>query len=72
MVIMVKLEGLNVIRAKGRWYVYRRSTGECFINGFDGSRADLDKKMAEPDFIQTYNRPRVRKPTRSRAAGMNA
>jgi integrase len=62
MVIMVKLEGLNVIRAKGRWYVYRRSTGECFIKGFDGSRADLDKKMAEPDFIQTYNRPRVRKP----------
>jgi hypothetical protein len=59
---MVIRVGLNVVCAKGRWYVYRRSTGEVLIKGFDGSRADLDKKLAEPDLIQTYNRPRVRKP----------
>jgi hypothetical protein len=63
MVMRVRLEGLNVVCAKGRWYVYRRSTGEALVKGFDGSRADLEKKLAEPALIQTYNRPRVvRKP----------
>ncbi len=62
MVIRVRLEGLNIVRAKGRLYVYPRSGGKALVKGFVGSRADLEKKLAEPDFIQTYNRPRVRKP----------
>ncbi len=59
MVVKVKLEGLKVYEARGLWYVYRRSTGEPLIKGFKGSREDLDKKLADPDFIQTYNRPRL-------------
>jgi hypothetical protein len=62
MVVRVKLEGLNIVKARGRWYVYRRSTGEPLIKGFDGARADLEQKLAEPDFLQAYNRPRTRKP----------
>jgi hypothetical protein len=59
MVVKVKLEGLKVYEARGLWYVYRRSTGEPLIKGFKGSREDLDKKLVDPDFIQTYNRPRL-------------
>jgi len=25
MVVKVRLEGLNVVRARGKWYVYRRA-----------------------------------------------
>jgi len=59
-VARVKLEGLSIYRARGKWYVYRRSTGEALIKGFEGERADLDREMARPDFIATYNRPRKR------------
>lgn len=63
-VVKVRLEGLNVTRARGRWYVYRRATGEALIKGFSGTRADLDSKLAEADFLAAYNRPRMRrKPT---------
>jgi integrase len=61
MVVRVKLEGLNIVKARGRWYVYPRGGGDTLIKGFEGSRADLEKKLAEPDFIQTYNRPRLQK-----------
>lgn len=67
MVVKVKLAGLNVTQGRGRWYVYRRSTGEALIKGFDGSREDLDAKMAGPEFLQVYNRPRLR---RKPAAGL--
>jgi hypothetical protein len=60
LVAKVKLEGLNIYRARGKWYVYRRSTGEALIKGFEGDRADLDREMARPDFIEAYNRPRKR------------
>jgi hypothetical protein len=56
----VRLEGLNIYRARGKWYVYRRATGEALIKGFEGERADLDREMAMPDFIAAYNRPRKR------------
>jgi len=59
MVVTVRLEGLNIVRARGRWYVYPRGGGSALIKGFEGSRADLERKLAEPDFIQTYNRPRL-------------
>jgi hypothetical protein len=61
MVIKVQMAGLKVYPARGLWYVYRRSTGEALIKGFRGSRGDLYKKLAEPDFIQVYNRPRLAK-----------
>jgi integrase len=59
-VAKVKLEGLNIYRARGKWYVYRRATGEPLIKGIDGDRADLDREMAKPAFVAAYNRPRQR------------
>jgi len=63
MVVNVRLEGLNIIKGRrpGTWYVYPRGGGEPLIKGFEGTREDLLKKLAEPDFIQTYNRPRLQK-----------
>jgi hypothetical protein len=60
MVVKVRLEGLNIVRARGKWYVYRRATGEALIKGFEGDRAELEREMAKPDFVSTYNRPRKR------------
>ena len=60
MVARVKLQGLNIYQARGKWYVYRRATGEALIKSFEGERADLDREMAKPDFIAAYNRPRKR------------
>jgi integrase len=60
MVVMVKLEGLNIVQARGKWYVYVRDTKEKLIGGFVGSREDLMKRMRMPDFIASYNNKRVR------------
>ena len=60
MVVAVRLRGLNITRARGRWYVYPRGGGDALIKGFAGSRDELLKKLAEPDLIQSYNRPRLR------------
>jgi hypothetical protein len=54
MVVRVKLD------ARERWYVYPRRGGDPLIKGFDGSGADVLKKLDEPEFA-TYNRPRLRK-----------
>jgi hypothetical protein len=59
MVVRVKLEGLNIVKARGRWYVYPRGGGDPILRGFEGSRADVEKKLAEPDMMATYNRPRL-------------
>lgn len=59
MVVKVRLDGLNIVRARGRWYVYPRKGGEALIKGFEGTRDQLLEHMAEPNFIQVYNRPRV-------------
>jgi hypothetical protein len=62
MVVKVKLAGLKIYEAppnSGRWYVYRRGAGAPLVKGFEGSREELEKKLGEPDFINTYNRPRL-------------
>jgi hypothetical protein len=59
-VVKVKLEGLKIVRARGKYYVYRRATGEKLISGLVGSRADLEREMATPEFIADYNRRRTR------------
>jgi len=64
MVVKVRLEGLNIVKSRGRWYVYRRSNGEVLIKGFEGTREALLQQLGEPGFMQAYNRPR----TRARAA----
>lgn len=60
MVVKVRLEGLNIVKARERWYVYRRSDGEALLKGFEGTRENLAQKLAKPDFIAAYNRPRTR------------
>lgn len=60
MVVKVKLEGLNIIQARGKWYVYVRDTKEKLLGGFVGSRAELAKRMGMPDFMAQYNSRRVR------------
>lgn len=61
MVVNVRLEGLNIVKGRktNSWYVYPRGGGKPIIKGFEGSREELVKKLAEPDFLQTYNRPRL-------------
>lgn len=61
MVVRVRLRGLKPVKARGRWYVYRRATGEAIIKGFVGSRENLMRKLEEPDLMQAYNRPRLMK-----------
>lgn len=60
MVVKVRLEGLNIVHSRGRFYVYIRDTGEKLLSGFEGSRAELEKRMALSDFIALYNARRKR------------
>lgn len=59
MVAKVRLKGLNTVRSRGRWYVYRRATGECLLAGFEGTRDDLQKHMEGAAFLDAYNKPRL-------------
>jgi hypothetical protein len=59
MVVKVQLKGLKIYKAKGRWYVYPRGGGEPIISGFVGTRQDVLDTLSEPNFLQTYNRPRL-------------
>jgi site-specific recombinase XerD len=69
MVVKVRLKGLNIIKARGRWYVYRRGHRETLVKGFVGTRAELQQRLEDADFIQTYNRPHLlRKPAREFAS----
>ena len=62
MVVRVRLEGLKIARAKGRYYVYRRADGSCLLKGFAGNKDALLKRLADPDMIGAYNARRVRGP----------
>jgi integrase len=61
MVIRVRLERLNIVKGRkpNTWYVYPRGGGNALIKGFEGTRDELIKKLAEPGFMQAYNRPRL-------------
>jgi hypothetical protein len=60
MVVKVRLEGLNIIPAKGRFYVYFRDGGDVLLKGFKGNREALMARLAEPDLMGTYNAHRKR------------
>jgi hypothetical protein len=60
MVIKVRLEGLNIVPAKGRFYVYFRDGGDVLLKGFKGNREALMARLAEPDLMGTYNAHRKR------------
>lgn len=55
MVVKVKLDGLNIVCPRGKWYVYHRDTGKPLIKGFVGTRDDLLKSMESVDFLAAYN-----------------
>jgi integrase len=59
-VVKVKLKGLKIARARGKYYVYHRATGDVLLRGFDGSKDDLLKRLADPDMIGAYNMCRRR------------
>jgi integrase len=51
----VKLRGLKISRARGKYYVYRRKDGEVLLRGFKGDKAALMKRLGEPDMLGLYN-----------------
>jgi integrase len=55
LVVKVHLKGLKIARARGKYYVYVRSTGEPLLQGFSGDEAALRKKLAEPGLLGSYN-----------------
>ena len=58
--LKVKLSGLKIAHARGKYYVYLRATGETLLRGFDGDKEALLRRLSMPDMITAYNRPRVR------------
>lgn len=65
MVVMVKLEGLNIVCPRGKWYVYHRESGKALIKGFVGTKDELKKFMKGEDFLAAYNAVRKRDLTRT-------
>lgn len=61
MVVKVRLKGLKIARAKGKYYVYVRATGEPILSAFDGNKAALVKRLSDPDMIGAYNASRPRR-----------
>jgi hypothetical protein len=62
MVVKAGLHGLNITNGRkgsGRLYVYFRDTGELLLK-FDGTRAQLEKRLEEPDMLGAYNARRKR------------
>lgn len=53
--VKVRLSGLKIARARGKYYVYVRSTGHALLRGFEGSREALRKRLAQPDMLGAYN-----------------
>lgn len=60
--VRVRLHGLKIARARGKYYVYVRSTGATLLKGFAGNKAELVKRLAEADLIAAYNAPRRHSP----------
>lgn len=60
--VKVHLGGLKIARARGKYYVYVRSTGDPILKGFEGNKAALNKRLAMPDMIGAYNVRRKRDP----------
>lgn len=59
--VKVKLEGLKIARARGKYYVYNRASGEPILKGFAGTKDALLKRLAEPDMLGAYNVRRGRR-----------
>lgn len=60
MVVRVRLKGLKLVRARGKWYVYHRASGDAIVRGFEGSRDDLIANLETTESLGAYNSRRVR------------
>lgn len=60
--VKVRLKGLKIARARGKYYVYVRATGEKLLKGFEGNEKALRDRLSEPDMIGAYNVHRKRAP----------
>ncbi|MBB1247425.1 integrase [Rhizobium sp. G21] len=65
LVVKVRLKGLNIRQARGRWYVSYRATGESLVKGFEGTREQLERHMSSHAFrlALTMAETRDRAPT---------
>jgi integrase len=69
MVVRVRLKGLKIVNARGRWYVYVRDGLDALVKGFEGTREQLMARLAEPDMLTAYNARRKRNLNRVYAEG---
>jgi len=58
MVVTVKVTGLNIVKARGKWYVYVRATGERLLGPIEGEKADVIARIERKDFVQKWNNRR--------------
>jgi len=56
MVVTMKITGLNIVKARGKLYVYVRETGERLYGPFDGDKDELKKIIADDvEFVAKWN-----------------
>ena len=60
--VKVPLAGLKIARAKGKYYVYVRATGEVLLRGFEGDKDALVKELGSPNVLGAYNMRRSKGP----------
>src|SRR5258708_39736224 len=53
-VLKVKLSGLKIAHARGKYYVYLRATGETLLRGFDGDKEALLRRLTLGGFINWF------------------
>lgn len=58
MVVKVRMDGLNITKNRdgSKLYVYHRVTNQCLLRGFEGTRDELSKRLAQPDMVAAYSR----------------
>lgn len=56
MVVRVRLDGLNIVHARGKWYVYHRDTKRPLLKGFAGTRSDLIRHIEGSEEFQAAYR----------------
>lgn len=60
MVVKVRMDGLNIVPARGKWYVYIRETKKPLLTGFVGTRDELIRRLEQNDMRDLYHARRVR------------
>lgn len=60
--VKVRLKGLKIAHSRGKYYVYVRATGAALLQGFEGSKTELEKRLADTDMVGAYNARRKREP----------